>query len=67
MDVPRRPLLFQRFVRLGDDVKGCRSTGLGLFITKEIIEKHGGTIRAESQPGAWINFIFTLPRASGYS
>ena len=55
-------LLFQRFVRLGDDVKGYRSTGLGLFITKEIIEKHGGTIRAESQPGEWINFIFTLPR-----
>jgi len=55
-------LLFQRFVRLGDDVKGYRSTGLGLFITKEIIEKHGGAIRAESQPGEWINFIFTLPR-----
>ena len=55
-------LLFQRFVRLGDDVKGYRSTGLGLFITKEIIEKHGGTIRAESHPGEWINFIFTLPR-----
>ena len=55
-------LLFQRFVRLGDDVKGYRSTGLGLFITKEIIEKHGGTIRAESQPGEWINFIFTLPK-----
>jgi len=54
--------LFQRFVRLGADVKGFRSTGLGLFITKEIIEKHGGTIRAESQPGEWINFIFTLPK-----
>ena len=54
-------LLFQRFVRLGDHVKGYRSTGLGLFITKEIMEKHGGTIRAESQPGEWINFIFTLP------
>jgi len=54
--------LFQRFVRLGDEVKGYRSTGLGLFITKEIIEKHGGAIRAESHPGEWINFIFTLPK-----
>lgn len=54
--------LFQRFVRLGDNVKGYRSTGLGLFITKEIIEKHGGTIRAESRPGEWINFVFTLPK-----
>jgi len=54
--------LFQRFVRLGDEVKGYRSTGLGLFITKEIIEKHGGTIRAESKAGEWINFIFTLPK-----
>jgi len=35
---------------------------LGLFITREIVRKHGGDIRAESCPGQWIDFIFTIPR-----
>jgi len=33
---------------------------LGLFVTKEIIQKHGGKIWAESEEGQWANFIFTL-------
>lgn len=36
-------------------------TGLGLFICKFIIESHGGTIHAESEPGKGTSFIFTLP------
>ena len=54
--------LFQRFVRFSNNSETSRSTGLGLFITKEIISKHGGDIWAESETGEWINFIFTLPR-----
>ncbi|MEW6261870.1 MAG: HAMP domain-containing sensor histidine kinase [Thermodesulfobacteriota bacterium] len=56
--------LFGKFVRfkLGRE-SDRRGTGLGLFITKDIIVKHGGTIRAESEEGRWINFIFTLPAA----
>jgi signal transduction histidine kinase len=54
--------LFGKFVRFhsegGSERKG---TGLGLFITKEIIEKHGGAIRAESEEGRWIRFTVTLP------
>ena len=34
----------------------------GLFITKEIITKHGGKIWVESEEGSWINFLFTLPK-----
>ena len=53
--------LFGKFVRFGQDADAVRSAGLGLFITKEIINKHGGEIRVESEEGTWINFIFTLP------
>ena len=54
--------LFGKFVRFHADTDKTRSTGLGLFITREILAKHGGTIRAESEEGKWINFIFTLPK-----
>jgi len=43
---------------------GPRGTGLGLAIAKELIELHGGKIRAESQAGAGTCFIFTLPAAA---
>jgi len=53
--------VFEKFVRFESEKEVSRSTGLGLFITKDIINKHGGTVWAESQEGKWINFIFTLP------
>lgn len=53
--------LFGKFVRLHRDKETTRSTGLGLFITKDIIEKHGGSVHAESKEGEWISFTFTLP------
>ena len=36
-------------------------TGLGLHITKVLVEAHEGTIRVVSEPGAGATFIVTLP------
>jgi signal transduction histidine kinase/GGDEF domain-containing protein len=56
------PKLFNRFEQLGHggDTK-TGGTGLGLAISKEIIERHGGKICVESNPGKGSKFTFTLP------
>ncbi|MEJ8303532.1 ATP-binding response regulator [Saccharibacillus sacchari] len=38
-------------------------TGLGLSITRKLIELHGGTIHAESEPGQGATFVLTIPLA----
>ena len=51
------PKLFKKFTS-----KSFQGTGLGLFISKNIIEAHGGKIRAENNPdGKGATFTFTLP------
>ncbi|MCK4863609.1 MAG: HAMP domain-containing histidine kinase, partial [Dehalococcoidales bacterium] len=52
--------LFERFYRAEDKLARA-GTGLGLYITKQIIEAHGGQIWAESKIGEGSTFSFTLP------
>lgn len=42
--------------------KGQRGTGLGLFISNQIIRQHGGSIKVESSPGAGSCFTVKIPR-----
>ncbi|MCK5061372.1 GAF domain-containing sensor histidine kinase [Candidatus Parcubacteria bacterium] len=55
------PKLFSRFYRAGKDNRG---TGLGLAICKEIINRHKGEIRVESEDGEGTKFIIQLPLTS---
>jgi CheY-like chemotaxis protein len=57
------PQLFQKFYRVDTaDRRAIRGTGLGLAISKNIVEAHGGKIRARSAgPGKGSVFSFTLP------
>lgn len=58
----KKDQLFKRFSRLDTpSATGKKGTGLGLFICKEIVEKHGGEIWVDSKMGEWVKFSFTLP------
>jgi len=48
--------------RLFSSSKGNRGTGIGLFVTRKAILKHGGTITVDSSPDAGAKFCITLPR-----
>ncbi len=56
------PHIFERFYQIeGSHQKGKAGTGIGLAISKEYIEAHGGAISVESTPGHGTTFTITLP------
>jgi signal transduction histidine kinase len=52
-------VVFDRFVQLTKNDR--RGVGLGLFISKCIVQGHGGRIWAENKAGQGSRFSFTLP------
>jgi signal transduction histidine kinase len=56
------PNLFQRFYQIdGSNTRSKGGLGLGLYISKQIVEAHGGQIRVESKLAQGSTFSFTLP------
>lgn len=56
------PHIFERFYRVDKSrTRATGGSGLGLTIAKRLVEAHGGTIEAHSEPGKGSRFSFTLP------
>jgi signal transduction histidine kinase len=61
-DLPR---LFERFYRVDPSrARGDGGTGIGLAIARSVVEAHGGSIHAVSEPGHGSTFTFDLPVAA---
>lgn len=60
--------IFAKFVQLESSyTKEESSTGLGLTITKELVEMHGGTISVKSEVGKGTTFVVEIPLTGEYN
>jgi two-component system OmpR family sensor kinase len=55
------PHVFERFYR-ADEARSTEGSGLGLAIARQIVEDHGGSMRARSRPGKGSTFTIRIPR-----
>jgi two-component system sensor histidine kinase KdpD len=63
IDVSEQSLIFDRFYRANLQSRQTSGTGMGLAISRAILEAHHGTLRVTSQVGEGSVFTFTLPIA----
>jgi two-component system phosphate regulon sensor histidine kinase PhoR len=55
--------IFEKFVRLDPEMRrGVGGSGLGLYISQELVERMGGRLRVDSRPGHGSTFTIQLPR-----
>jgi len=57
------PRLFERYFRAPGSEKAAKGIGLGLYVTKRLIEAHRGSVSVDSVVGQGTTFSFTLPLA----
>ena len=56
--------IFEKFYRSGPELtRATGGTGLGLYISRELVQRMGGRLEVRSQPGAGSTFVVELPRA----
>lgn len=60
--VEKSQKIFDRYAQLG--AKDRAGLGLGLYISKKLVEAHGGTLGVRSQPGQGCIFTFNLPKSN---
>lgn len=53
--------IFEPFVQVTDDIKHTQGTGLGLPISRSLVQAHGGVLWMESLVGEGTTFFFSLP------
>ncbi|MBI9048199.1 MAG: GAF domain-containing protein [Anaerolineaceae bacterium] len=58
------PHIFDRFYRAPDMAKMTKGAGLGLFLSKSIIESHNGKMWADPEAGKGAKICFSLPRST---
>jgi two-component system phosphate regulon sensor histidine kinase PhoR len=57
--------IFEKFYRADPQlIRAPGGTGLGLYISRELVERMGGRLEVRSEPGAGATFVVELPRAS---
>ncbi len=57
------PHLFQRFYRVPGATRHASGTGIGLYVVKEIVQRHHGSVSVVSEPRVGSTFIVQLPLA----
>ncbi|QDQ26063.1 PAS domain S-box protein [Chitinimonas arctica] len=57
-------IIFDKFVQSSETKTGAGGTGLGLAISREIVDAHGGSLRAENRVQGGARFVLSLPIAA---